>query len=473
MNVKNIVIENFKNISSFDMDFDNGIYLIKGDNELGKTALLAAIMAVLTGDRTDNILQKGKEAGFVTSQIGDRYEVSLRFTKNNPRGELSITDIESGMIQNKGAKTMLNNLFEYQDFDAHEFVKWSDTAEGRRKQVEVIKSLLTERARDQIFECEQEIQKAKAEKSDKNRALKDRKSQVKEYDIGESEIEPINIDSLKKEEQEERERLNAVYQENKKKNESLKADYDSKIMSVNKKVVSHNKSVEEAKKQLNIMQLSLNDFYDVKHIYSFDVAKEAMEIRAKIEKIKEETPSLANFEKEKEKIKEPDMPDPMPDDSNLKAIREKIEKAHEQNKQAEKQAIGRKFLKEIRTIEKEIKDLDKLIKAKQMAKEETISNSDLPINGLSFNEDGLYLNGIPFKSGEVSTSQEMEVAVKIAIAKNLNVKVFKIAQGESIGKDRFEAIVKMAEKEGFQGFIEKVTPDKSLTVEKYTENEGN
>ena len=99
-----------------------------------------------------------------------------------------------------------------------------------------------------------------------------------------------------------------------------------------------------------------------------------------------------------------------------------------------------------------------------------IATSHLPIEGLTFTENGLELNGIPFSSGNVSDSQIMEVATKLIIASNPKVKVFRIARGESLGEKRLRAIVDMAKKNGFQGFIEQVQRGQTeMAIEEYTE----
>ena len=85
-----------------------------------------------------------------------------------------------------------------------------------------------------------------------------------------------------------------------------------------------------------------------------------------------------------------------------------------------------------------------------------IANAELPIAGLSFTDDGLELNGVPFVPGKVSDSQTMEIAAKLVIASNPKVKVFRIARGESLGQKRLETIVDIARRNGFQGFIEQV-----------------
>ena len=105
-------------------------------------------------------------------------------------------------------------------------------------------------------------------------------------------------------------------------------------------------------------------------------------------------------------------------------------------------------------------------------RETLIAKSELPIAGLTFTDDGLELNGVPFVAGKVSDSQIMEVAAKLIIASNPTVKVFRIARGESLGAKRLQSLIELARKEGYQGFIEEVKRGQDdLIIEEYSETE--
>ena len=91
---------------------------------------------------------------------------------------------------------------------------------------------------------------------------------------------------------------------------------------------------------------------------------------------------------------------------------------------------------------------------------------------MTFTDDGLELNGVPFVAGKVSDSQIMEVAAKLIIASNPTVKVFRIARGESLGAKRLQSLIELARKEGYQGFIEEVKRGQDdLIIEEYSETE--
>ena len=121
-------------------------------------------------------------------------------------------------------------------------------------------------------------------------------------------------------------------------------------------------------------------------------------------------------------------------------------------------------------IKAKSEEMDRRIAELSTERADLIANAELPIAGLSFTDDGLELNGVPFVPGKVSDSQTMEIAAKLVIASNPTVKVFRIARGESLGAKRLQTIVDIARKNGFQGFLENVVRgQEELRIEEYTE----
>ena len=92
MYIKKLELLNFQVIEKFEAEFNGAVYFVTGDNELGKSTLLKAIGALLTGQR-DDVLRNGASKGFAKMVVGDdgeEYDVQLSFTENNPRGTLTI-----------------------------------------------------------------------------------------------------------------------------------------------------------------------------------------------------------------------------------------------------------------------------------------------------------------------------------------------------------------------------------------------
>lgn len=452
MIVKKLELVNFQVIKEFNADFDGNVYFITGDNELGKSTVLKAIGALLTGNR-DAVLKNGESKGFAKMIVGDdgeEYEVELKFTKANPRGTLSIKSKTTGMKSDN--VSMLQKIFGYTDFDAVEFSRWSETVEGRRKQIEVVKSLLPEEVRTRIAEIDTTVAGLKTERTGVNRDLKTYKSisdaagqgltteDLKTY------AKPKDITELMKEQAE-----NAQLIEKAKTVRSALEQRKKQLEEIPERLAAakatYEKAIEEAKKAIERTEKLYKEA--IAQIESEKADYEAR--KANAEKW------LANYEENNpEKL----------------GTAEQLRKAEEHNKKAAKVADYLSKKKQADGKKAEAEKMDSEIAELSAEREKLISSAKLPISGLSFSDDGLVLNDVPFVAGKVSDSQIMEVAAKLIIASNPTVKVFRIARGESLGAKRLQSLIELARKEGYQGFIEEVKRGQDdLIIEEYSETE--
>lgn len=452
MIVKKLELVNFQVIKEFNADFDGNVYFITGDNELGKSTVLKAIGALLTGNR-DAVLKNGESKGFAKMIVGDdgeEYEVELKFTKANPRGTLSIKSKTTGMKSDN--VSMLQKIFGYTDFDAVEFSRWSETAEGRRKQIEVVKSLLPEEVRTRIAEIDTTVAGLKTERTGVNRDLKTYKS------ISDAAGQGLTTQDLK------------TYAKQKDITELMKEQAENAQLIEKAKTVRS--ALEQRKKQLEEIPERLAE---AKATYekAIEEAKKAIERTEKLykEAIAQIESEKADYEARKANAEkwlanyEENNPEKLD-------TAEQLRKAEEHNKMAAKVADYLSKKKQADDKKAEAEKMDSEIAELSAEREKLISSAKLPISGLSFSDDGLVLNDVPFVAGKVSDSQIMEVAAKLIIASNPTVKVFRIARGESLGQKRLQAILDLAKKEGFQGFIESVVRgQQDLIIEEYTENE--
>lgn len=450
MIVKKLELVNFQIIKEFNADFDGNVYFITGDNELGKSTVLKAIGALLTGNR-DAVLKNGESKGFAKMIVGDdgeEYEVELKFTKANPRGTLSIKSKTTGMKSDN--VSMLQKIFGYTDFDAVEFSRWSETAEGRRKQIEVVKSLLPEEVRTRIAEIDTTVAGLKTERTGVNRDLKTYKS------ISDAAGQGLTTQDLK------------TYAKQKDITELMKEQAENAQLIEKAKTVRS--ALEQRKKQLEEIPERLAE---AKATYerAIEEAKKAIERTEKLykEAIAQIESEKADYEARKANAEkwlanyEENNPEKLD-------TAEQLRKAEEHNKKAAKVADYLSKKKQADDKKAEAEKMDSEIAELSAEREKLISSAKLPISGLSFSDDGLVLNDVPFVAGKVSDSQIMEVAAKLIIASNPTVKVFRIARGESLGQKRLQAILDLAKKEGFQGFIESVVRgQQDLIIEEYEE----
>lgn len=450
MYIKKLQLLNFQVIENFEAEFDGNVYFVTGDNELGKSTLLKAIGALLTGNR-DEVLRNGASKGFAKMIVGDdgeEYDVQLSFTENNPRGTLTIKQKSTGMQTNN--VTMLQRIFGYQDFDAVEFSRWSETAEGRRKQIAVVKSLLPEAVRNRISEIDEAVAELKTERTIVNRDVKTATALRDTANVGLTPedkakyVNPIDVTELV-----EKAKTNAQLIEKAKTVRSMLAQREQQLANI----PNHIAFAEDALKQAR--ETARKMIEDAEKAYNETIAK-IKEEKADCERRK------ANAEDWLKKY-EANNPEKENAEDTLARVREHNAMCEKVRKYNERQS-------ELMAAKAKAEKMDADIAKLADERAALIANAELPIDGLTFTEDGLELNGVPFVPGKVSDSQTMEIAAKLVIASNPTVKVFRIARGESLGAKRLQTIVDIAKRNGFQGFIEQVQRGQTeMQIEEYSE----
>lgn len=468
MYIKKLELLNFQVIEKFEADFSGNVYFITGDNELGKSTLLKAIGALLTGER-DDVLRNGASKGFAKMVVGDdgeEFDVQLSFTENNPRGTLTIKQASTGMQTNN--VSMLQRIFGYQDFDAVEFSRWSETAEGRRKQIAVVKALLAPAVRERIESIDAEVNALKNERTGVNRDVKTFDTLVAQIagrmepgDI-EKYSKPIDVSDLMN-----KQAANVQLIEKAKTVRAMLAQRTEQLAAIPGRIEA------EKAKAIETAKVYADKVAAAKAAYEQALADQK-DAAAKIHAVLNENIAAIDAERK-------DLTDRK---TNAEQWLSKYEENNPENSDvstmiAQAEAHNKKYALVEQYKEKKMQFEDAAAKAQKMDNDietlnkeraELIAKAQLPIDGLTFTDDGLELNGVPFVPGKVSDSQIMEIATKLIIASNPTVKVFRIARGESLGAKRLESIVEIARKNGFQGFIEQVKRGQDeMMIEEYTE----
>jgi len=468
MYIKRLELLNFQVIEKFEADFDGTVYFVTGDNELGKSTLLKAIGALLTGER-DDVLRNGASKGFAKMVVGDdgeEFAVSLSFTEANPRGTLTIKQKSTGMATNN--VSMLQRIFGYQDFDAVEFSRWSETAEGRRKQIAVVKSLLAPSVRERIEEIDNDVAALKAERTGVNRDVKTFGSLLESFaaNLAPGDVEkytsPVDVSDLLAKQQ-----TNAALIEKAKTVRAMLAQRTEQLAAIPGEIDAENNRYQ--------CELATIDrrVSDAKAAYEKAVADAE---QAKAEKADAHAKELVSIEERKKDVEirkanaEQWLAKYEENNPEKTGIPEMLARAEEHNKRYNAVCQYNEKKAQFDAVKERAEQMDREIDSLAAERAKLIANAELPIAGLSFTDDGLELNGVPFVPGKVSDSQTMEVAAKLVIASNPTVKVFRIARGESLGAKRLQTIVDIAKRNGFQGFIEQVQRGQNeMLVEEYIE----
>jgi len=117
MNLTSLVLENFGRFENFECDFTNGINVVKGGNETGKSTLVAAIMALFYSDPSSGEIVKAKTWGIskplvIRGKISDESFYGV-LEKDFDAGHAKLENQKHGISikdQNKVTQIMSNSL---------------------------------------------------------------------------------------------------------------------------------------------------------------------------------------------------------------------------------------------------------------------------------------------------------------------------------------------------------------------------
>ena len=426
--VQRVVIKNFKGIGDLAMNVNGRHVILIADNELGKSSALDAIWTNLSAKRIpQQPIRQGADKAEVMVVVGNdkmEYQVERKYTEKG--SYLEITSPE-GFKTSKIAN--LTSLVGDIDLDVFDFVELSKTVPGRRDQVEIIKKFLDPDTIQKLDNNNFKISQIKETRSGLNVRIRDLRGLVntgaKDFDFEDVE---------KYAEQKDLSKINDKYQA----------------------AIEHNniwtRFVEKWCSNSFPNETSVDA---VTNAIDVQIEKNRTEIgRLQDENILhvDEKTAVSNFKK-----------------SDTMVLRKEYETGKTHNDKVDE---VKDHLKNKAELEEKTKDYDawgsKISKVEKETKQ-IISESEVPVTGLTFDEDGLYLDGLPFTEEQIATSKLMEVGVELAVAKNPKVKIIRINRGESLGEKKFDNLIKFCNKKGYQLFIEKVdSTSKELRLQYFT-----
>lgn len=135
-------------------------------------------------------------------------------------------------------------------------------------------------------------------------------------------------------------------------------------------------------------------------------------------------------------------------------IRADIAKADAHNRAADASARAERLGMELASAQGGSDGLSQRITELDEARETLVASLPLPVDGLSFNDDGILLNGIPFV--QASAAERLKVSVGIAMAMNPELRVICIRDASLLDEESFATIEAMAVEHDYQIWYEVV-----------------
>lgn len=427
MDILALSVENVKKISAARIEPPEGLVVVTGKNGAGKSSLLDSIEMLFAGKSRvpSKPIQKGKARAHIIAEIGDRDESgekTIRFiVKRNFTGdEKSYLTIESADgATYKSPQSMLDEFWGMEAFyDPYEFTRLSG-----KEQQEIL-------ARAIGLDLE-EIDKRKEGyyliRRDHKREVAATQAKLQDHPPNpEAPMEKAVVSQLLEELKKREEHNNEI---DALESDALEAEGESK-----------NAANEVTAIQEHIDQLQVK-------IQELRVQRKRAETRA----IK----AKASAEALRKRIGEMEAAD-------TDEIREQISKAEEVNAAWESEQTRIRLMKEVGTLKGKIAGADSLIEQCNQEKATKISEAELPVEGLSFGEDGILLNGIPFEQS--AQSEKLRVSLALGIAMRPELRVLLCRDGSLLDENSMKLIGGMVEEKGVQLWLERVAKDGEVGI---------
>jgi len=387
--------ENIKRIVTVEIKPDGNLVQITGKNGNGKTSVLDSIWWALDGAKNIQAapIHKGATHGRIRLDLGEI--IVTRTFKNGKSGQTSSISVTSA----DGAKfpspqAMLDGLLSSLAFDPLAFSRM-----GPKDQFDTLKKFVPDVDFNAIDEANR---RDFVERADINRSAKDLKSaiEVLKVDVNgptELVVEKDLVDQLE-----------AAAQKN----------ADRGTREANRK-----RMADEANDQMNKANALI------------------------IESVKLKEAS----EKTQKKL---DGAGQLADIIDVSEIREKINKAKATNENVAAIARQKAMVEKFEKYEAQAKELTSAMEVREIEKRKKVAKAKLPVRGLSFGDNAILLNELPFD--QASDAEQLQTSVSMAMALNPKLKVIRVRDGSLLDEDALKLLSEMADTNDYQVWIERV-----------------
>ncbi len=421
MKIISLQAENFQRLTAVSITPDGNIVELTGENGQGKTSILDAIWAALGGKDAspDMPVRKGEEVATIVLDLGE-LTVRRRFI-NKSDGDYTTTltvQSEDGSKE-QTPQTLLNSITERLTFDPLEF--------SLAKPAQQIETLKTFVSGFDFATVERQISDKEDERLLVGREVKanEKAAEVAEAGIPEdAPLEPIDEaglhDALRKIEAKNRENADERIRRQKE-GEQIDDLYlrseriDQEITNLKKKIADLNIEAASLKSQAQRRKTALMSLPDVEQDADFAAASRELEAAR-----------------------------------TKNAAYEKRMYAHDLRQKAQDRVnVYTQLTIDINDLRKKVAD--------------AVANSRIPVTGMTFDSDGVWLNEAPFS--QASQAEKLRASIAIAAALNPKLRIMRVREGALLSKTSMEALASFADAADFQIWVETVDSNRPTAIE--------
>ena len=135
-------------------------------------------------------------------------------------------------------------------------------------------------------------------------------------------------------------------------------------------------------------------------------------------------------------------------------LMDELERARLVNREIDRRGRHEELHAQSAKLEREAQELTRAMEGREERKREALAAAQMPVEGLTFNEEGVLFHGIPLQ--QLGEGEQIRVGCALAMASNPKLRAIPIHRGESLDDKNLALIEKMAEEQDFQIFMTKV-----------------
>lgn len=417
--------KNFKRLRAIDITPNGNVIRLSGKNEGGKSSVLQSIFTLLTGKVCDRPIRDGQSKAEISGDFG-AFTATLTFTAN---GTCTLKVKAANGTPINSPRTFLQSLCNPILLDPIGFIHLGDTAAGRREQAEQLRQLVGL----DFTALDAEKAQLYAERTNVNRDAANAKSRLSSFpldptapDEERSSAELFAEQKALLEQQSEELRLATEH------NDANEAKCEALNTLINA----------NARRCSDIEQLSLEIKELLRQLKVKEDARERLRVEADLqsENIKTGQAIVAALvDKDLDAIK-------LAHTESQKPIAEKQTSLDEDNRKARNNKRHKELAKEAAEHEAKSEKLSARIKEIEQSKADHLAKASFPLSGLSFNEDGILLNNLPFTKDQCSHAQLCKAAVAIGFAFKPQIPLVLIEDASLFDSESLAEVAAMAEK---------------------------
>lgn len=213
--------------------------------------------------------------------------------------------------------------------------------------------------------------------------------------------------------------------------------------------VRHANQAGDLRDRITKMRSELQALEDELEAVPVAAEKEVREYQGQVERNAEQFEAEAAVAQ-----KQLDEAEPLPAPIDTDAVRKRIAQASILNAEVAKLVQRNVYEARAVSLEAQAEALTQAIADREAAKNAAIAAAAMPVAGITFGEDEVLLNGVPFNQG--SDAEQLAASVDIAMAMNPKLRVVRIRDGSLLDPDSMKLLDEKAAAKKMQVWIERV-----------------